>query len=200
MGDCFPQVSLLDGKNKMNTIDILVQNYISLARTPNLTELMYLLTIFFNVSIYTFYIFILITLLVALASGVKHALLFLSTTFFTANLVYLLKDCFGILRPEDSVVYTFGHSFPSFHATMATVFFVMLMYIFDEHLRPFLRVIFNSISIFAIFAVAFSRVYLGAHWFSDVFFGVILGALVSYFFIIIFRFVINMRGATSMVK
>lgn len=184
----------------MNSIDTFINSYFSLVRTSELTSLMYLLTIFFDVSVYTFYIFILTTIFISLTSTYKHAILFASAIFFTGILVYLMKVYFSVARPEDALVQVFGHSFPSFHATIATVFFAIIMYIFDKYLSPHLRIVFNSFSVFAILVVSFSRIYLGVHWFSDVFFGVLLGVIISYFFIIIFRFVINMQGGTSVVK
>lgn len=179
---------LLGGQNKtMQAIDIFVQNYFSLTRASSLTEYMYICSYFFDVSAYSIIMVVLISYLIYLVRGVKYALLFLFSLSITAGLVYVLKIYFDIARPTDAVMSAFGQSFPSYHATIAVVFFVMLMYVFDDYLKPVFRIIFNSLCIFLIYMVAFSRIYLGVHWFSDVAGGILLGGLISYISVLVFR-------------
>ncbi|KND46723.1 MAG: Membrane-associated phospholipid phosphatase [Parcubacteria bacterium C7867-006] len=173
--------------NNMNFIDTSVQKYFSLARTAGLTEYMYIISNIFDVSFYSFIVFICITALVYLFRGVRYAILFFLTIVSTGVLVYLFKIFFNIARPTDGVFVAFGQSFPSYHATMATVFFVILMYIFDNYFSSFLRVIFNIICLTLVFTVSFSRIYLGVHWLSDVLFGMILGVFIVYFSVWVFR-------------
>ncbi len=187
-------------KNKMKNIDLLVQNYFSGARTEGMTESMYIFTNIFNLSTESVCVFIFFSLLVYLIKGARLASLFLISITTGSLLVYLIKILFDSARPLDGVMSVFGPSFPSYHATIATIFFIMLMYIFDSYLNTFLQFLFNTLCIFCIFIVAFSRVYLGVHWFSDVFFGVILGSLFSYFCIVVFKHVMNARGDPSMLK
>ena len=184
----------------MYSIDIIVQNYFSLIRTPFLTESMLILSRLFDLLAYSVTVALFMVFLVYLVRGFRYAMLFLITISSTGILVYLLKLFFNVNRPTDTVISTFGQSFPSYHATIATVFFVMLIYIFDDYFKSFQRIIFNTICILAIFAIAFSRVYLGVHWTSDVIFGIILGSTISYISIIIFRHVRNMHNNTSMLK
>ena len=180
----------------MYSIDIFVQNYFSLIRTVHLTEFMYLLSTLFDFSLPFILICICLTVLIYILKNFRYALLFAFTLSFGAILVYLLKIFFNVNRPTDAVMSAFGQSFPSGHATAATIFFVMLMYIFDpvvesthyragSHNFSFGRIIFNTLCVAVIILVGFSRIYLGVHWASDVAFGVLLGALVSYFSIII---------------
>ena len=171
----------------MHNIDIIVQNYFSLARTSSFTEYMYILSNFFDITGYSVALFFCFVFLIYLIRGKKYSLLFIITILVTTVSVYLLKIFFNVSRPIDGVISAFGQSFPSFHATISSVSFIMLMYVFDDYFSSFFRVLFNTICIVILFSVAFSRVYLGVHWVSDVASGVIFGGLISYVSILIFR-------------
>ncbi len=184
----------------MHFIDTFVQKYILFAHSPVLTEWMFVFTSFFDASVYTVVVFFLITLLIAIVRSKQHAALFACMMIFASFLVYILKITLDVARPLDGFMDAFGSSFPSFHATMATVFFISIMYIFDSELNPYLRVAFDSVSILGLFTIAFSRVYLGVHWVSDVIAGVILGALIGYLSVLIFERVIHRPLSASMIK
>ncbi len=171
----------------MNHIDIIVQNYFSITRTVTLTEFMYIVSYLFDVTLYSFGLFLCVSVLVYLFRGWKYFIFFISTILFSGILVYLLKIFFNVSRPVGGVVYAFGQSFPSYHATMSTVFFIVLMYIFDGYFRPFFRNIFNLLCITMIVLISFSRIYLGVHWVSDVLFGIALGVGIVYLLIKLFK-------------
>lgn len=171
----------------MNSFDFYIQNYISLARSTDVTTFMYLVSLLFDFSTHFILMFLSVAFLINLFKNKKDAFVFIFSIFLTTISVYLLKILFDIGRPIDSVVMAFGQSFPSYHSAISTVFFLMLMYIFDENFKPFWRIIFNTFCLSFIILVSFSRIYLGVHWFSDVLAGVILGFLVSYISIRIFN-------------
>lgn len=171
----------------MSFINTLAQNYVSLVRTAPLTEFFYLLTIIFDFSVPFILICVCVTALVYLVRNRAYAILFASSLLSGGILIYLLKIFFNVPRPIGGVIATFGQSFPSGHAAIAVIFFVMLMYIFDDYFSGLWRVLFHITAIVLIFLVAFSRVYLGVHWVSDVAGGIFLGAIVSHFFILAFR-------------
>ena len=85
-----------------------------------------------------------------------------------------LKSWFHRGRPPGSIVVTTGASFPSGHATAAAATAVALVLAFFPA-GPSRRKWEWLAAAFA-FVMAFSRVYLHAHWFSDVVAGVLLGS------------------------
>lgn len=184
----------------MHSIDIFIQNYFSATRTSSVTEFMYILTNFFDLSLHSVLITLCTAVLVYLVKNIRYALFFLFSILLGSIAVYFLKSYFDVARPAGGVMYVLGQSFPSYHATISTIYFILLMYIFDDYLSPLGRVIFNTLSVAVILVVAFSRIYLGVHWFSDVFFGIALGIFISYLCIVCFNFVMDRRANTSMLK
>ncbi len=80
-------------------------------------------------------------------------------------------------RPPESLVETFGYSFPSGHAVAGAATAVALVLVL---LRPGPeRRRWEMAAMLFAFVMAFSRVYLGAHWLSDVVAGVLLGTGVA---------------------
>lgn len=111
----------------------------------------------------------------------KREALFILLTLFTGVISYVLKVVINRPRPTADLVRilkeTSNQSFPSGHVLFYVVFFgfiVMLM----RHLKyipQLLRTTVTSLCLFLIFTVPLSRVYLGAHWFTDVAGGFLLG-------------------------
>ncbi|MBC7614762.1 MAG: phosphatase PAP2 family protein [Pedobacter sp.] len=80
-------------------------------------------------------------------------------------------------------------SFPSGHVMSYIVFFGFMIVLMRQlnGIPPLTRQIITYISAFFMLTIAFSRVYLGAHWFSDTMGGLMLGLIflfiLSYFYL-----------------
>ncbi|MEP6800589.1 MAG: phosphatase PAP2 family protein [Acidobacteriota bacterium] len=106
------------------------------------------------------------------------ALLFLGAVLGGWALESIMKIAFHRHRPDlwPALVTEKTFSFPSGHATMCTLFFGgVAALVFHVTQRRAYRIAAIFIAIPLILAVDFSRVYLGAHWLTDVVAGTLLG-------------------------
>src|SRR5512143_739002 len=133
---------------------------------------------FFGSHIFILPATLLITILLRLKGHWVSALLFAGSVAGGFALNALLKIAFARQRPDlwPALVAEITYSFPSGHATMATVFFGGLAAVV-LHLsnRPIVRRFALVLATTAILTIAASRVYLGAHWTTDVTAGILLG-------------------------
>jgi len=89
-------------------------------------------------------------------------------------LIGLLKAAYGRARPPVALVHEVTGAFPSGHAVAGSVVAISLAIVL-VHPGPARRNLEIAAAVFALL-MACSRVYLGAHWLTDVFGGVALGA------------------------
>jgi undecaprenyl-diphosphatase len=109
-----------------------------------------------------------------------HVLLGLLTSSIGAGLfTYFLKLIIARDRPElvSRLVVESGFSFPSGHATTAFVAFPILTIViyYSSRLPKILKYILILVLAIFPFAVAFSRLYLGVHYLTDIVAGAIVG-------------------------
>lgn len=122
------------------------------------------------------------TLLFLLLKRKRDALLMLST-LISGGIAWVLKTLINRPRPTKDFVSileeTHYQSFPSGHVLFYTVFFGAFILIFLRSIgkHTFLKIFGILICFAMIFLGAVSRVYLGAHWFTDVLGGFMVGII-----------------------
>lgn len=121
--------------------------------------------------------------LIFLLTSYRKEALFLTLTLLASVINYGIKVLVNRPRPTDDVVRILEEaqhqSFPSGHTVFYVTFFGLLLFLMYRlrNLPTSLRISVSLASLVLVLAVPFSRVYLGAHWFSDVLAGFILGLL-----------------------
>ncbi len=158
-------------------LDVQIRNALIADRTPDRTREMLAVTF---VGDGRFFLFAMPVVSAALWAKKRHvsALLFAGSVLGGAGLSSLLKIALARARPDQwaALVKVSSYSFPSGHTVMATVFFGGLAAIvFHLTKRIWARVLAVSGAAVVVVAVAVSRVYLGAHWATDTFAGMLTG-------------------------
>ena len=126
----------------MHSIDIIVQTYLSNIHTPILTKFMLIATNLFE-EIFLISLVFLIAVLIYYRKGLRNSLLLVVTFVVGETLVLIFKIIFDVSRPLNGLVVETSKSFPSSHATGATILFVMLIYLFSKDINKIWRWMFN---------------------------------------------------------
>jgi undecaprenyl-diphosphatase len=107
----------------------------------------------------------------------KAAAYWTAAAGFALVLTQVIKITAGILRPQAVYDGFSAFSFPSGHAVLATVVYGFLAVLFSRELPVRYRVSAYAVAALLILTIAASRLYLGAHWLSDVLGGLSLGLI-----------------------
>jgi undecaprenyl-diphosphatase len=123
-------------------------------------------------------------------SVLEGAMILLSGLFTAAN--ELIKIIVNRPRPNADLVKVYivesGKSFPSGHSFFAVAVLGFIAYLIASHQsKRSQKALTVSVSIFLILAVGVSRIYLGAHWASDVFGGYMVGGAFLVFEVWIYK-------------
>ncbi len=155
--------------------DIWVNANIASIHTPFLTGIMTAFTRLLNPAIFAIILLAVFGMLIFSRRWYRASLLFFGLLggFF---LEIFIKFIMRRPRPAGGLIHVSGYSFPSGHATMAAIFFLWVAYEYSDSFRKGLpRVSFIFTSVLLMLLIAFSRIYLGVHWLSDVIAGLALG-------------------------
>jgi len=99
----------------------------------------------------------------------------LAAAGFAEMLVWMLKSALGRTRPSSPYAGVEHFSFPSGHATLAIVVYGFAAFLLTRGRTAGIKMAIMLPVALAIMLIAFSRLYLGVHWFSDVAAGLSLG-------------------------
>jgi len=120
--------------------------------------------------------------------GFEFALL--SSAFLAITSVEAIKFAVNRVRPpvQEMLTFQWDPSFPSGHTMAAIAFYGLLTYfIYYSSQKAWERVLAVFVGCAIITLVAFSRIYLGVHWPSDVVGSFILGGFLLVFVIFAFK-------------
>jgi membrane protein DedA with SNARE-associated domain len=106
----------------------------------------------------------------------RDAAYWLTAIAFGGLAVLVIKPALQVARPSPAIAAAGTYSFPSGHATMSLVIYGYLSVLAARDFSVRWRWIVYAIGSFLVVGIAFSRLYLGVHWLSDVAGGLGLGA------------------------
>ena len=105
----------------------------------------------------------------------RPAAYWIAAASFGAVLTIILKTGFGLPRPLPMYDGSIAFGFPSGHAVMSIVVFGFLAVLSTRELNLRGKYVVFSTLVMVAGLIAFSRIYLGAHWLSDVLGGLSFG-------------------------
>lgn len=164
----------LQGANNLVVNDAMYHLFRGL-RTPKVDSIMLYITLFGEKTI-------LVPVMAALTAWLfitkrpRAAIHVILLAALSGASIWVLKNAFHSLRPWGIPLATETFSMPSGHTTLATLFYAGIALVLSRNAPKSVRGLLFIIAIFLIGMVGTSRVYLGAHWLTDVFTGVLLGS------------------------
>jgi len=163
---------------------------------PILNNVMIVITHIMN-SLYLVILSIILFIFLIYKKKWYYAILLVSSLLGGSLFEWLIKLIVHRARPENSLIDIAGYSFPSGHATMAIIFFSLLLYAFKDDIKnKGLKYLFIISNIILFFIIGFSRVYLNVHWLSDVLAGFALGLFWLTLLILVFKTIISLSKRT----
>jgi len=160
-------------------IDQLINQAIVSLRTPLLNKFMLLVTLTGNWQMLVCGS-LLLSILLIIYQKKDYLIALLSSHVSALVFILVIKNLIGRIRPpiENALILEKGFALPSGHSYFAVVFYGLITYLLFRHIKSFwfksILSIFGSIYILLL---AFSRIYLGVHWFTDVVVGLLFGII-----------------------
>ncbi len=120
-------------------------------------------------------VILVVSVILLLLGKRKSVLMFLVSSYGAISLSELIKFIIGRPRPDSTLInqigkFTRSDSFPSGHVMFAVGLYGFLLFLVFTQLKS--RLVLKKILLITlavpVFLMGLSRIYLGAHWFSDV--------------------------------
>ncbi|WP_223544417.1 bifunctional DedA family/phosphatase PAP2 family protein [Pseudomonas sp. A-B-19] len=168
---------LFIGYPYLNALDQGLMSLVQEHRSPTLDEVAVVFTLigeFHNMLLFS----ALLAGLLLITRQWRQAIFAISTLLFTALANTATKLFFARLRPEVLSDPLSSYSMPSGHASGSFALFLTLAVLAGRGQPPRMRLTWLLVASLPAMAIALSRVYLGAHWPTDVMAGTMLAACV----------------------
>ncbi|MED1602580.1 phosphatase PAP2 family protein [Alkalihalophilus marmarensis] len=109
--------------------------------------------------------------------NLQDVILFALVSLGSVTLNVVLKMTIKRERPESSLIVESGYSYPSAHTMAAVSLYGMIIYLLWKHTPTVkARKILITFGVSMILMIAFSRIYLGVHYASDIIGGVLISS------------------------
>ena len=163
------------GNDTVAHMDQTVNGWIMPMRNAFMTGFMHGVSFFASSAFLPFAVALCFCLLVFRGKRLKAGFILLINILGANFIKIFIKNIFKRARPEYAIIIEKEYSFPSGHSFIGFTFYAMLAYmVFKYYNGPYKRLMTGFFIIFPII-IAFSRLYLGVHYASDVFAGLLLG-------------------------
>lgn len=167
---------VMDHNHLINSFDTQAAQLFSTLHSPSLDNVMLAITQICN-TYPTVIIFLILGLFLVLKKKKYYFYVFSIATGLGITLVEAMKVSIERIRPPMHLLIETGYSFPSGHATIATIYLlsaiILIAPLIANHFSKTVWILICAI-IFPL--VALSRIYLSVHFASDVLAGIILGS------------------------
>lgn len=161
--------------------DVAILNLFSSLRSPIGDHLMVLVTTLGDGLVVTA-VTVAVAIYLLLKKAWRRAIGFIIAIGGTAIFVPVFKALLHRSRPMELYAGADAFSFPSGHATLNAVLFGIIAVLVAHDRSRWTKAAIFSVTAIYVITIGFSRVYLGAHWMSDVLAGFLFGlAMVSAF-------------------
>lgn len=189
---CFLLVAYF--RESFNAIDLSVNLWAASANTGFFTSAAKAISVIFDTTAMIVYSFVLAIILFAFHHR-RYGLLLLGAMTADALLVTFFKTAIMSPRPPNGIMVETGYSFPSGHTTSCVVFFGVLTYfVWKQWGSVKVKALTAGLYLSVTAIVAFDRIYLNVHWFSDIVGSVFLGAFWLTFSILLLKHLLSRRA------
>lgn len=174
---CLILVALFIGFPHLSALDQGVMTLVQEHRSPMLDEVAVVFTLigeFRNMLLFS----ALLVALLLITRQWRQAIFACNTLFFTALGNTVTKHFFARMRPEVLSDPLTSYSMPSGHASGSFALFLTLAVLAGRGQPPRMRLTWLLVGCLPALAISLSRVYLGAHWPTDVLAGAMLAACI----------------------
>ncbi|MBI2719438.1 MAG: phosphatase PAP2 family protein [Rhizobiales bacterium] len=165
-------------EDAFSNADVSIFNLMKEMRNAPADELMITLTMLGDTLVMTV---LSVTIIVWLMWRRAYRAAIAATIAIVAGKIFVPILKYGIQRARPIELYGGAEqfSFPSGHATMAALIFGILAVLVGHALGRWSRSLVYAMCTVLVVAIAYSRVYLGVHWLSDVLGGLLFGAVMA---------------------